>query len=114
MFEKDFIIVPINEKAHWYVCIICFPSEVTKNPANIGEDKPEKKPWCKFRHPEKYSPIVPHNNLYIAVKIPTPDPSLSPSTKAVLRQAGQGEVSRAISREIDTMAKRPTRRGENN
>ena len=25
MFEKDFIIVPINEKAHWYVCIICFP-----------------------------------------------------------------------------------------
>ena len=26
------------------MCIICFPSEVTKNPANIGEDKPEKKP----------------------------------------------------------------------
>ena len=62
----------------------------------------------------KYSPIVPHNNLYRAVKTPSPDPSLSPSTKAVLRQAGQGEVSRAISREIDTMAKRPTRRGENN
>jgi Ulp1 family protease len=25
LFEKDFVIVPINEQAHWFVCIICFP-----------------------------------------------------------------------------------------
>lgn len=24
IFEKDFIIIPINEKAHWYVVVICF------------------------------------------------------------------------------------------
>jgi len=28
LFEKDFIVVPINEKAHWYVCIICYPGEL--------------------------------------------------------------------------------------
>lgn len=25
LFEKDFIVVPINEHAHWFVCVICFP-----------------------------------------------------------------------------------------
>merc|ERR1719228_698040 len=30
LFEKDFIVVPINEKAHWYVCIICYPGELEK------------------------------------------------------------------------------------
>jgi sentrin-specific protease 7 len=25
LFEKDYVIVPINEQAHWFVCIICFP-----------------------------------------------------------------------------------------
>jgi Ulp1 family protease len=27
LFDKDFIVVPINEHAHWFVCIICFPGE---------------------------------------------------------------------------------------
>lgn len=26
IFDKDFIIVPINENCHWFVAIICFPS----------------------------------------------------------------------------------------
>lgn len=25
IFEKDFLIVPINRRAHWYMAIICFP-----------------------------------------------------------------------------------------
>lgn len=25
IFEKDFIIVPINESCHWFLAIICFP-----------------------------------------------------------------------------------------
>jgi len=28
LFEKDFIVVPINEHAHWFVCVICFPGKV--------------------------------------------------------------------------------------
>ncbi|KAG5678957.1 hypothetical protein PVAND_008575 [Polypedilum vanderplanki] len=26
LFEKDFIIVPINEQSHWFLAIICFPN----------------------------------------------------------------------------------------
>jgi len=28
LFEKDFIVVPVNEKSHWYLLIVCFPSKV--------------------------------------------------------------------------------------
>ena len=27
IFDKDFIVVPINEHAHWFVCVICFPGQ---------------------------------------------------------------------------------------
>jgi sentrin-specific protease 7 len=26
LFEKDFVIVPINEQSHWFLAIICFPN----------------------------------------------------------------------------------------
>lgn len=26
LFEKDFIIIPINEQSHWFLAIICFPT----------------------------------------------------------------------------------------
>uniref|UniRef100_A0A4W4DW31 Ubiquitin-like protease family profile domain-containing protein n=1 Tax=Electrophorus electricus TaxID=8005 RepID=A0A4W4DW31_ELEEL len=29
LFEKDFIFVPINELAHWYLVVICFPGQVS-------------------------------------------------------------------------------------
>ena len=30
LFDKDFVVVPINyENTHWFVCIICFPGEVS-------------------------------------------------------------------------------------
>lgn len=25
IFEKDFIVIPINENSHWFLAIICFP-----------------------------------------------------------------------------------------
>ena len=25
IFEKDFVVVPINEHSHWFVAVICFP-----------------------------------------------------------------------------------------
>ena len=28
LFEKDYIVVPVNEKSHWYLIIICFPGSV--------------------------------------------------------------------------------------
>lgn len=26
LFEKDFVIIPINEQSHWFLAIICFPN----------------------------------------------------------------------------------------
>uniref|UniRef100_A0A1A9WDN1 Ubiquitin-like protease family profile domain-containing protein n=1 Tax=Glossina brevipalpis TaxID=37001 RepID=A0A1A9WDN1_9MUSC len=38
LFEKDFIIIPINENSHWFLAIICFPS--LKNPVTFGTHIP--------------------------------------------------------------------------
>ncbi|EDO38314.1 predicted protein, partial [Nematostella vectensis] len=27
IFQKDFIVVPINESSHWYLAIVCFPGQ---------------------------------------------------------------------------------------
>ena len=36
IFEKDFIVVPINEHAHWFVCVICFPGQLGAVRADDG------------------------------------------------------------------------------
>jgi sentrin-specific protease 7 len=38
LFQKDFIIVPINERSHWFLAIICFPN--LTEPRAMDDDKP--------------------------------------------------------------------------
>lgn len=40
IFEKDFIIVPINQQSHWFLAIICFPT--LKGPVTIDSNQPVK------------------------------------------------------------------------
>lgn len=40
LFEKDFIIVPINEQSHWFLAIICFPA--LKGPVTYDDLQPVK------------------------------------------------------------------------
>lgn len=40
IFEKDFIIVPINQQSHWFLAIICFPS--LRGPVTIDSNQPVK------------------------------------------------------------------------
>lgn len=40
IFEKDFIVIPINESEHWYLAIICFPALATPNNANNKNEMP--------------------------------------------------------------------------
>ena len=46
IFEKDFLIIPINERRHWFLAIVCFPglsgpvSAIDNQPVNIP--KPRK------------------------------------------------------------------------
>ncbi|XP_014616796.1 PREDICTED: uncharacterized protein LOC106793974 isoform X2 [Polistes canadensis] len=41
IFEKDFIVIPINEHAHWFLAIICFPGLVGKVTINNKIPKEE-------------------------------------------------------------------------
>lgn len=40
IFEKDFVIIPINEQSHWFLAIICFPG--LKGPLTIEGNVPVK------------------------------------------------------------------------
>lgn len=42
LFEKDFIVIPINEQSHWFLAIICFPS--LKGPETFDGGEPVKQP----------------------------------------------------------------------
>lgn len=51
IFEKDFIIIPINEQSHWFLVIICFPrlkgpvTFDTNVPVDLQYIKKESR-WC--------------------------------------------------------------------
>uniref|UniRef100_A0AAY4CMD5 Ubiquitin-like protease family profile domain-containing protein n=1 Tax=Denticeps clupeoides TaxID=299321 RepID=A0AAY4CMD5_9TELE len=49
LFQKDFIFVPINESAHWYLAVICFP----------GLEGPETEPNPHYRPPAQPSSPAP-------------------------------------------------------
>lgn len=40
LFEKDFIIIPINEQSHWFLAIICYPA--LKGPVTMDGNVPVK------------------------------------------------------------------------
>ncbi|XP_057321904.1 uncharacterized protein LOC130665499 [Microplitis mediator] len=44
IFEKDFVIIPINEHAHWFLAIICYPGLVgTILPSHVITKEPDTK-----------------------------------------------------------------------
>ncbi|KAF6718571.1 Sentrin-specific protease 7 [Oryzias melastigma] len=43
IFKKDFLFVPVNQEAHWYLVVICFP----------GLDEPKVEPWTAGSHGEE-------------------------------------------------------------
>ncbi|XP_066255314.1 uncharacterized protein [Euwallacea similis] len=44
LFDKDFIVVPINENAHWFLAIICFPGLLVPQTFDGKSYNPEPKP----------------------------------------------------------------------
>ncbi|XP_076053442.1 uncharacterized protein LOC143032481 isoform X3 [Oratosquilla oratoria] len=44
IFEKDFIIIPINEHAHWFLAIVCFPG--LNGAIRISDGMPVDTPAC--------------------------------------------------------------------
>ncbi|KAK6304194.1 hypothetical protein J4Q44_G00247800 [Coregonus suidteri] len=42
LFQKDFIFVPINESAHWFLAVICFPGleDLQQEPQSLQQQEP--------------------------------------------------------------------------
>ena len=40
IFDKDFVIIPINEQSHWFLAIICYPG--LKGPLTMEGNQPVK------------------------------------------------------------------------
>merc|ERR1719361_1985093 len=47
IFDKDFIVIPINELSHWFVAVICFPGKETCY--NIETNEPIDEPESQKR-----------------------------------------------------------------
>ena len=41
IFEKDFVIIPINEHSHWFLAVICYPGLISKCRMDTGEPIPD-------------------------------------------------------------------------
>lgn len=39
IFEKDYLVVPINENLHWYLAIICKPSAILNEEIKLSDDE---------------------------------------------------------------------------
>ncbi|KAF7287034.1 hypothetical protein GWI33_002419 [Rhynchophorus ferrugineus] len=66
LFEKDYIIVPINENAHWFLAIICFPGMIGAQTFDGKLYNPEPKP-TKEKKTKKEKPI-PCDELMLSDK----------------------------------------------
>ena len=55
IFEKDFVVVPINENYHWYLCIICYPGLV--QPVTMEDGEPCKVPRSQRERRKKKNAI---------------------------------------------------------
>ncbi|XP_054736133.1 uncharacterized protein LOC129243067 isoform X1 [Anastrepha obliqua] len=53
LFEKDFIIIPINEQSHWFLAIICFPK--LKGPVTYDTNMPVEPQQLKKQKGKKVS-----------------------------------------------------------
>ncbi|XP_067645133.1 uncharacterized protein velo isoform X2 [Eurosta solidaginis] len=53
LFEKDFIIIPINEQSHWFLAIICFPK--LKGPVTYDTNIPVEPQQLKKQKGKKVS-----------------------------------------------------------
>lgn len=63
IFSKDFIIIPINEHAHWFLAIICFPG--LESPVRISDGQPI--PVIPSERPKRRRSARPRNRIEIPI-----------------------------------------------
>lgn len=69
LFEHDFVIVPINENAHWYVAIICNLPKVLPGNADEEAEEAQSLPQLRAEPPE----VTNVQRIYKRIDEPTED-----------------------------------------
>ncbi|XP_035702048.1 uncharacterized protein LOC110842552 isoform X4 [Folsomia candida] len=65
IFEKDFLIIPINESLHWFLAVICFPGLLGVHDLITGEPLPnynQKRKRAKVKTEDKAPESEPPSN----------------------------------------------------
>lgn len=66
LFEKDFVVIPINEAFHWYVVVICNLPALNRPLGPLGENGPSSPsgdidPALRDQHGVRSSPTIGHS-----------------------------------------------------
>ncbi|XP_030850991.1 sentrin-specific protease 6 isoform X4 [Strongylocentrotus purpuratus] len=75
IFAKDFIIIPINDCAHWFVAIICFAGEVIHMKKGSGKSPSQSPSPSSSNQPSPASAASPATPSPAAPSRATPSPS---------------------------------------
>ncbi|KAG1654086.1 Sentrin-specific protease 6 [Nymphon striatum] len=71
IFSKDFIIIPINEKSHWFLAIICFPGHVESSKRSLSQDDESATEEC----PSKQRKLIQDESSNDKPEAPSEAPS---------------------------------------
>lgn len=88
IFSKDFLLIPINENAHWFLAIVCFPSlaveeYVSFQPSPLCEPEepaPEPAEESAETAPAAAAPVTP------STPAPPPPPPAPPASATAAQQ----------------------------
>jgi sentrin-specific protease 7 len=72
LFDKDFVVVPINEHAHWFVCVICFPGQEGCVKAEDGtpcDTPPSQASRAQNKKKKRKKPITIGSTTIIPLKV---------------------------------------------
>lgn len=58
LFEKDFVIIPINELSHWFLAVICFPGMKGPRLTKTGQELSSSQGRVKHQTPQKGSQLT--------------------------------------------------------
>lgn len=115
LFEKDFIIIPINEQSHWFLAIICFPA--LKGPITMNGQPVKPSPIVKKKANASTAPRKTTLPLQIGSTTITPVTTKKDADSICVdeeneRDEAEGDDSELASEESEEETQEPTPKTE--
>ena len=103
IFQKDFIIIPVNEHCHWYLVIVCFPSSTYNiEDFNEKEEEEEEEDAPDFIMKEVESSDGKRENSPDTASDITEAPELSATPPPTSTERSQSPTTETSMRESET------------